>query len=119
MAGDLKNTEYLTILDRRAERAAADAAQLAHVHRYGRVVIGQEPPCGALATRAQQVDAESVSSTTLLSLNETERLGLEAFRHRLSPEYGNAKARRPREGAEWNMMGCTNVGSPGAMRALG
>lgn len=108
MAGDLERNEYVTIAGGSALAAAAPSPVPA-VHRYGRVSIGfEEPEQLAPALRARTFSAGSaVSEAMLPDLTETERLGLAAFQRRQEPGYINAKRNRPREGAPWNMGGCT------------
>lgn len=119
MAGDLAVPEYLTILDPQMAGAAAGILP-PQTHRFGRVQIGLERPAGDIGGRALRVDAAAVPSATLSSLSETERLAVEAFRLRLAPQYATAKQSRPREGQDWNMMGCSDghTAAPGTARAL-
>lgn len=83
------------------------------LHLYGpRVMIGRVPPPagGAVEERDEVValTAEPVAEAPE-PLTEAETLGLAAWNLRLSPEYDEAKAERPRGGLVWD--------SPGVMEA--
>jgi hypothetical protein len=125
MAGDLQRNEYVSIMDRPTGVRAAAQPPVAAVHRYGdRVLIGFDSPDeAAAAAQGLRTFAESqgVSDALLAGLSQTERLGIEAFRQRQQASYVAAKRNRPREGAPWNMNGCTDSATslpPAALRAL-
>lgn len=124
MAGDLQRNEYVSIMDLPPGGRAAAQPPLPAVHRYGeRVVIGFEAPEETSVAPGLRTFSESqaVSEAQIAGLSQTERLGIEAFRHRQQSSYAAAKRNRPREGAPWNMNGCTDSATAlpdAALRAL-
>ncbi|MTW17926.1 hypothetical protein GJ689_17095 [Rhodoplanes serenus] len=123
MAGDLNFPEYLSVLDDAAAALSVHAAPrpLRFVHRYGdRVLIGTDPvPLPAGTAQRALTEASAPGAALPADLDETERLGVEAFQLRLQPEFLSAKQQRPRDGQPWNMQGCTDVAQalPEAARA--
>ena len=113
MAGDVKIREHLTILRGAAAMRAALGGKLdvpRAVHRYGeKVVIGLEAVRPDAGADYSAVTEEAAPKAQLEGLSEIERMGVEAFQLRLSPEFEQAKRNRPRDGEEWNMHGCTAV----------
>ena len=108
MAGDLNTTEYATILGRR-ERGLEAAPQetIPFLHRYGdRMLIGPTPAPPTSRARTVNPAADEVPSSVLTDLSATERLGLEALRYRVRPDYIRSKQHRTKEGQVWNMGGC-------------
>src|SRR5262245_27351736 len=115
MAGDLKQNEYLNILEAPSPAARAGAepqAKPGFVHRYGRVAIGMGPSKGLPGPAQPAPSAAVMAALSRGDFDEVERMGLEAFQHRLSPQFVSAKQNRPRQGEKWNMMGCTLAGTP-------
>ena len=74
------------------------------LHVYGPSVRIYRAPVGAEAV--PEVGLEAAAAEAVDGLSESERLGVEAFALRRSPEYRAAKLERPRDGEEWNMGGC-------------
>jgi hypothetical protein len=118
MAGDLPFEESLVVEEEgrtafdvaAALGAATPAAEPPGrvLHYYGdrvRVLapsLAEEAGAEALAARNLAAD---VSADVLAGLTETEQLGIAALQARLSEEYREAKAHRPRQGEEWDMAG--------------
>jgi len=114
MAGDLKVPEHLTILPDAGAALALDAPggpqPTRFVHRYGdRVLIGLDPPRVRDDVQPLALTGHAAAEASAEGLSETERLGLEAFRHRLQPQYVRAKQHRARDQQPWNMQGCMSV----------
>ena len=121
MAGDLNITEYLVVTGNRTRGlAAAPSSEIPFLHRYGeRVLIGQAPAPHASRARTFDPVADELPESLLAELNPTERLGLEALRHRARPDYVRTKQHRTREGQPWNMEGCQDAAERGRSRARG
>lgn len=123
MAEDPVN-EVLVIRDTgmaAARRSRADVAAQPDggvLHRYGaRVEIRR----GVLPGIGGDAAAAAAPGPPDASLSLAERLGVEAFRLRLSDAYQQAKANRPRDGETWDMTvacatGPNRPGSDDAMR---
>ncbi len=119
MAGDIPLNEQLIIVT--PTPAGAVLAPLAEaeaggriLHVYGdRVRIAEfgigEQAAAPLAAGAAAAEAAQEQ------LTETEALGVSAFQLRVSSEYQQIKANRPRQGEPWNIPegGCTAVATPG------
>jgi hypothetical protein len=123
MAGDLHLTEHAVILDGRGRAFEATRAEpMPFLHRYGeRVLIGPTPALGRAGAQTVDLARSGIADSLVVGLSETERLGLEALRYRLQPDYIAAKHARPYEGQKWNMRGCIDaaqVSSTQAGRAL-
>ena len=89
------------------------------LHNYGpNVQIRRAQPA---EIGGQPFAAAAVPKATVAVLNQTEKLGLSAFNLRRSAKYRAAKAKRPRDGEDWDMHGCAPEAPVGrdAMQALG
>jgi hypothetical protein len=137
MAGDLPFVESLVVVGDVEEEARAAAAAPEPtpttqppgrvLHYYGERVrvlaptlaeeFGAEVAVGEPAARNLAAD---VSADVLAGLSETEQLGIAALQARLSEEYREAKAHRPRQGEEWDMAGgCAEYGVSAAPEEAG
>src|SRR5829696_8965077 len=113
MAGDIGIREQLVVLPKEATRGtgvAGAALALAPaggriMHQYGeRVLLAELPPGGETRLRSHSALAEAAFAPEGASddLTETERLGVDAFALRQSPDYAEAKTNRPYQGASWD-----------------
>ncbi|WP_447601174.1 hypothetical protein [Nitrospira sp. Nam80] len=120
MAGDLNTTEYAMILGKRTRALEAVPAEtIPCVHRYGdRVLIGPTPPPAASRARTMNPAVDEIPASLLNELSMTERMGLEALRQRVRPDYIRSKQHRPKEGQTWNMDRCAHGPQSGASEAL-
>ena len=120
MAGDLPIEETLVLVDGDAPGpvAAAPPPTGRVLHEYGhrvRVQTSSLDPGAATAAPPPDVSAE-----VLARLSETEAFGVSAIQLRLSEEYVEAKARRPRQGEQWDMdYSCTEQGEAAAPEEAG
>lgn len=74
------------------------------LHDYGpQVQIRRAQPA---EMGGQPVAVAALPKAATAALNMTEKLGLSAFTLRRSAKYRAAKARRPRDGEDWDMHGC-------------
>jgi hypothetical protein len=86
------------------------------LHRYGaRVLIGEVPPAATRGVAGQR-GVRSVHTGAVREkprgLTEAESLGLAAWNLRVSRRYATAKAKRPREGEPWDLVGATPLIPP-------
>ena len=135
MAGDIGIREKIIILPR--ENAVGIlASELTRslsrsggriMHQYGdRVLLAEVQPGGeaSLAFEGLEMPLSLGFDELPEDLTETERLGIEAFALRQSPEYSDAKAQRPRQGESWDgsdggkPLMCGDVGVPPGEQGL-
>jgi len=111
MAGDIGIREQILILPKGVSRGGSAGAALALapaggriMHQYGtRVLLAELPPGGEARLRSHSAMAEaSFAAEADDDLTDTERLGVDAFALRQSPDYAEAKAARPHQGASWD-----------------
>jgi hypothetical protein len=114
MAGDFNTTEYAMILRKRPRGLeAAPAETIPCIHRYGdRVLIGPTPAPATSRARTMNPAVDEIPASLLNELSVTERLGLEALRYRVRPDYIRSKQHRTKEGQAWNMEGCAHGPQP-------
>ena len=125
MAGDVGLEERVIVAPAGGDDiGAAAAAPVAEgmgrvVHRYGpRVLVFEQGTESAEALAAAVpgatvgVSGADVSDSLAAGLDETGRLGLDAFRLRSSEDYAGAKAQRPFAGASWDHAAGDGAGSP-------
>src|SRR6187200_3063604 len=116
MAGDIGIEERAIVLAPAAESTLAAAMttirQVAGgaIQQYGpRVVIGEVPAAAAERIEAEVSGAKvvavpsSLSSATMVDMDDAGRIGLAAFELRQSAEYARAKAERPLQGSSWDV----------------
>ncbi len=118
------NHELLVVLTENAERSTPAPKSMPApendggvLHRYGpRVEIRRTQPLAIGGTPLAVSPGPRGASGTL---SFAEKLGIEAFTLRRSPDYRTAKANRPRDGESWDMRGCApKAGDTPAVEAL-
>ena len=115
MAGDVHLRERLAVLreardEQRAIRGATPEGRALHVYGDRVRILDQGP---AMDTdRTMRAEMPDVAALGRMGLSAAEMMGATAFRLRLSPEYREAKADRPRQGEAWNFR-------PGACHGAG
>ena len=120
MAGDLPLEETLVLIDGDQLGAASAAAPPTGrvLHEYGDRVRVATPSLDQGAAPA--APPAEVSAEVLARLSETEALGVSAIQLRLSDEYVEAKAQRPRQGEQWDMdYSCTEQSQAAAPEEAG
>lgn len=124
MAGDLHIRERLSLLrepraEQQAIRGATSAGRALHI--YGNRVRVLDQGVGEESESAMRSALTNMESMQRAGLTAVESLGASAFAMRLSPQYREAKRRRPRQGEQWDFRpgGCMGpVETQAALRSL-